>query len=71
MGLCTICKKPTKETVREPNICKDLFLCVECKAKFEQCKNCGGRYYPKDLKNGYCDNCGAGENLANETRGLD
>lgn len=56
-GACTLCGKYTENIVREPNICKDLPLCDECKKQFEQCKECGGHYYPEDLRDGLCDNC--------------
>lgn len=56
-GACTVCGRYTQNVVREPNICRDLPLCDECKKRFVKCKGCGGHYYPEDLKEGYCSNC--------------
>jgi len=57
MKACTMCGKGTDNIVREPNICKDLPLCDDCKKQFEKCTVCGGHYYPDEMKNGKCSNC--------------
>lgn len=56
-GACTLCETYTENIVREPNISKDLPLCEECKKEFKQCVECGGHYYPNELREGKCTNC--------------